>query len=247
MLRLRHPKWYALLLLALGLVLFVSAAHWQWQRAQFKQARADAFATALRSGRAPPLESVLNHQPTTDFALVQMAGTLDAEHLLLLDNQVQHGVVGVQVFAVLRAAGGGAVLADLGFVARPRDRSQRIVLPRIPATVNGIGLLTAAPAAGLRLGADHWAAPIRYPLLLTRIAPPALRALPGFPGIADPIVRLAPDPASGFKREWKLAGLSADQHRGYALQWASFAIAALVIFFLLHRPRHGVSDAASKA
>lgn len=247
MFRFRKPKWYALLMLCLGLALFVSAAHWQWQRAQFKQARADAFSAAIQMGMAPTLDSLLKTQPPEDFALVQIDATIEPERLLLLDNQVQDGSSGVRVFAPLRTTLGNSVLVDLGFVARVKERSQGIDLPTIPPSISGIGLLTRPPAAGLRLGSDQLPDPIRYPLLITRIEPAALRQLPGFPAIADQIVRLAPDSASGFHRNWQLVGLSADQHRGYALQWTSFAIATLVIFFLLHRRRPGDPDASRQA
>jgi cytochrome oxidase assembly protein ShyY1 len=44
----------------------------------------------------------------------------------------------------------------------------------------------------------------------------------------------APEAGSEFRRDWRPPGLSGDRHRGYALQWASFAAACLVLFLIFH-------------
>lgn len=230
------PRWYSLALLAAALILFGSAALWQWQRAHFKDQRARQFASALAGATATALDHWLATPAAPDVALVEVAGRIDRQRLLLLDNQVRNGVPGVQVFAPLRSADGHDLLVELGFVARP-DRQRPPVIPAFSPLLRGTALLTPAPAAGLRLGEDVPAGALRFPLLLTRIEPLRLRSLLGLPKLREAILKLPPDPTSGFIREWALPGLSADRHRGYALQWASFAVAALVLFFILHRPR----------
>jgi len=233
---LHTPRWYSLVLLAAALLLFGSAACWQWQRAQFKDRRAREFAAALAGGAAPALDQVLTTPGAAEFALVRVAGRLDRQRLLLLDNQIRHGLSGVLVFAPLYTAGGHTLLVDLGFVARP-DRQRPALIPEIAPLLRGRALLTPAPAAGLRLSEEVPAGPPRFPLLLTSIEPLRLRSLLDLPALGEAILKLPPDPASGFAREWTLPGLSADRHRGYALQWASFAIASVILFFLLHRNR----------
>lgn len=233
---LHTPRWYSLLLLTAALLLFGAAAHWQWQRAQFKDQRAREFAAAVIAPTAPNLDDWLAMPTGPEIALVEVAGQIDRERLLLLDNQTQRGVPGVSVFAPLRTEGGHTVLVDLGFVARP-DRQKPVPIPAFASALRGRALLAPAPAAGLSLGATDLAKPLQFPLLLIAIEPIKLRHLLDLPELGDAVLKLAPDPASGFVREWTLPGLDADRHRGYALQWASFAIAAVVLFVLLHRPR----------
>ena len=231
-----RPRWYSLLLLAIALAGFGSAAHWQWRRAEFKDAREQAFRAVLKDGDAPALDQLLTRLSDAEFALVELDARLDRRRLLLLDNQVHHGVVGVKVYAPLHTNTGQALLLDLGFVARP-DRRYPALIPDLPARIRGLALLMPAPAAGLRLGDPAALEAARYPLLLNRIEPVELRRLLALPELSASVLRLAPDPASGFVREWALPGLSAERHRGYALQWASFAIASLVLFAFVHHPR----------
>jgi cytochrome oxidase assembly protein ShyY1 len=53
---------------------------------------------------------------------------------------------------------------------------------------------------------------------------------------------LDPDPHSAYLRHWTANVMPPARHRAYALQWFSFAIAAVVLFFVLHRVKR--DDAA---
>lgn len=238
----RKPRFHISLIFLGMVVVFCFAARWQWQRATFKEVRAAAFTAAMNLPAQRRLGSALAAPASAGFDRVMVDGTLDGERLILLDNQIRDGKFGVEVYALLVSNDGMHVLAGLGWVASDPSRQQLPKIPAIPNPIHGEGLLTDPPAAGLQLGASSAIAQPTFPLLLTRIDPVQLRSLLRVPDLADRIVQLAPDTASGFLRQWQLSGLSADKHRGYALQWISFAIGTLVFFVLWHRPRKGKSS-----
>ena len=228
--------------LLLLIALFLSAAHWQWQRALVKEQTAAQFRVALQDEHPRTLSAALDAPRPSAAERVRIEGDLDRDRLILLDNRMRDGQYGVDVYALLNARAGRSVLLGLGWVAADRSRRTAPVIPPLPQSVSGLALLTAPPASGLRMGAASDLPGLRshnlqFPLLLSRVDIAGLRAAFDLPALPDRIAVLAADAESGFVRSWQLPGLSADRHRGYALQWLSFAIGTLVFFILWHRPR----------
>ena len=62
---------------------------------------------------------------------------------------------------------------------------------------------------------------------------PAIPADLGTP-VAPRLLLLDAEPDSAFVRSWTPAVMPPEKHRGYALQWFTFALAAVVIFVVLH-------------
>lgn len=129
--------------------------------------------------------------------------------------------------------GATAVLVNRGFLARGSDR----VAPPIVAPPAGEleleGLYAPPPGSGLRLGGNPLPKQAQWPKLtiyldLGEIAQDLGRS------VGDGVLLLDADPTSGFVREWTPQILPPERHRGYALQWFSFALAAIVIFIVLH-------------
>jgi surfeit locus 1 family protein len=232
----RKPSLQSSLPFMILIALCLTAAAWQWRRAEYKERLAAEFAIA--EATAPQrLSSALDSTKGSLGERVRIQGMLDRDRIILLDNRIRDGQFGVDVYAPLHDADGRQVMVGLGWIAADRSRRQSPVIPTLDSNVDAVALLTDPPASGLRLGADPIPDPPRFPLLLSRVDIPTLRVLLNLPGLADRIAVLEADPASGFQRSWQLPGLSADRHRGYALQWLSFAVGTLVFFILWHRPR----------
>ncbi len=221
------------------IAVFLSAGNWQWRRAEYKVNRAAEFAAALSEPARRPLSAALASPAAQGFERVRVQGELDRTHLLLLDNQMRDGRFGVQVYALLLESSGVEILVDLGWIASDSSRRLLPAIPDLPARIDGEALLTDPPASGLRLGAAAPQAGSEFPLMLTRIDPVELAVLLQRPGLSPRVLQLSTSPPSGFERVWRLPGLSADKHRGYALQWLSFALGTVVFFVLWHRPRRG--------
>jgi surfeit locus 1 family protein len=232
----RRPSLRSTLPFLALIALCLTAAAWQWRRAEYKERLAAEFQTA-QTGVAGPLAAALDAPGAGLSERVQIKGRLDLERLILLDNRIRDGQYGVDIYAPLHNVDGRWILVGLGWIAADRSRQQMPKIPGIDPDIDAVALLVPPPSSGLRLAADALPDPLRFPLLLSRIDIAALRAILNQPVLADRVAVLEPDPASGFVRSWQLPGLSADRHRGYALQWLSFAIGTFVFFILWHRPR----------
>jgi cytochrome oxidase assembly protein ShyY1 len=92
-------------------------------------------------------------------------------------------------------------------------------------------LLAPPPAAGLKLGDE--AEQQVWPRLLTHVDLGAAEQALGTP-LVDSVLLPAGE-ETGFVREFRPQTLSPDKHRGYAVQWFAFAVAAIVLFLVLHR------------
>lgn len=228
-------------LLAAALVAgFVSLGRWQLARGAQKQAMLDASAAALAERRALRLDEA-QARGAEGYDWVAATVRFQPTPVLLLDNQRRGERVGVRVLAVLRPDAGQPLLADLGWLPLPGDRSLPDVrLPEGPMPVQG--LLVPPPGAGLALGPAF--APVepvgrRPRWLLTRVDLPALSRALGV-SLAPRLLRLDPALPVGYARDLELLPntLPPERHRGYALQWfgLAFATFATALFMSLRKP-----------
>ena len=230
----RKPAWWLLLLLLVAECAFLAAARWQWHRGQFKDQRAREFAVALADlGQAPARDFASLADETADFSAAHLRGRLRSERVLLLDNRIVLGQYGVDVFVPLALDGGGFVMVNLGWIRA--DPSRRIApeLPEFDVALASGGLLAPAPAAGLAVDVATDAVP-GAPQMRLSILPHAISADLKLSPMLDRVFLPAPVAGGPFVRDWKPTGMTGDRHRGYALQWASFAVACLVLFLLFH-------------
>lgn len=226
-LRLRRPSWIAWSLLLAGLVLFVTAGTWQWQRAVYKDALYADFDSAF--GRPPvPLAQALTARELPRYQPVLLEGAWVPGRELLLDNRTRQGVPGVWVYSLFQPEGAAAIYVQRGWIPW-RDRRAP---PQVPAAegVRLQGLLAPPPAAGLKLGDD---AATGWPRVVTAVDLTAAEQALGTPLLDSVLLPAGEEP--GFVREFRPQTLSPDKHRGYAVQWFSFAVAAIVLFLVLHR------------
>ncbi len=235
----RKPAPWLVVLLLSAEVAFVAAAYWQWQRGEFKDQRAREFAAALTErDKAPQRDFNSLLASTADFSAARLRGHLLLEHVLLLDNRIVQGQFGVDVFVPLRLDGGGHVLVNLGWIAADRSRRVAPELPDIAKQFDASGLIAPAPAAGLssQVAIRHDAV---APQTLLAIVPHEIATALQVSPMLGRVFLPAPENASPFHRDWQPAGMNADRHRGYALQWASFAVASLILFVMFHVRRKG--------
>lgn len=243
--RLRRPSVFAVVLTLAGVVLFVRLGVWQLHRAAEKEVLLRRFATAASA----PLEdfsSVQRGAPAERYPHLRVHGRLLGDRMYLLDDQTRNGQVGVQVYAPFRADGHDRLLlVDLGFL--PREGADRS-LPRLPPVrdraVTLTGMYAPPPSPGLKLGGNALAAQKAWPKLTTYLdlqqVGDDLHA-----ELYPRVLLLDPDPATPYVRAWTPGFMPPARHRGYAFQWFAFAVAALVIFVILHRRREpGVDDDA---
>ena len=227
----RAPAW-AWALTAAAVALFVTLGAWQLGRGAAKQALvasvADTSAPAERLSAATPPPREL------ELRRAQATGRYLAGRQLLQDGQSLRQRPGYHVWTPLQLADGAVVMVDRGWI--PLDRAGFDgSAPAGEVTVRGFW--RGLPQPGLRLGAPPSCAPAPgYPATVLYPTAAELECLLGqaaMPGL----LLLDADAPGGFAREWSDFGFPPERHYGYAVQWLSLAVAALVIFLVVNRKR----------
>lgn len=244
MMRLRRPSVFAVLLTVFGIGVFCALGVWQLRRAAYKET---VLANFHHAASAPlvKLDATVADRIHDAYPHVEVTGVLDARRVYLLDDQMRSGRLGVMVFVPFVPDGSArTLLVDLGFLARMGPDSTSIPdLPPIPShPVTLTGIYAPPPLPGLKLGGNPLTRETTWPKLVTFIDVPEIAA--DLHARVYPHVLLTdPDPHSAYIRSWTANVMPPARHRAYALQWFSFALAAIVIFFVLHRvPRDDATD-----
>ncbi|WP_266156544.1 SURF1 family protein [Dyella silvatica] len=235
---LRRPSWWAVLLTLAGTLLFLHLGVWQLHRADEKEEILRRYATAATA----PLRdfaAVADAPPNDAFARVQVRGEYLSDRVYLLDNPKHDQRGGVEVFVPLRIAGSDQLLlVDLGFL--PGNGTDQA--PQLPPLASGEqrlqGLYLPPPGVGYEMGGNALAQQAHWPK--TTIYFDAKQFASDLARPVYPLVlALDADPASIYVREHTLdfSSMPPARHRAYAFQWFTFALAAVVIFVVLHRRR----------
>ncbi|MFO1429597.1 MAG: SURF1 family protein [Candidatus Competibacteraceae bacterium] len=218
------------------LPILLSLGFWQLRRAHEKEALQMAFQAAVNASYTP-IADLDPTAPETRYRGVIAPGRYDADHQILLDNQIQDGQPGYQVFTPLRPAGQtAAILVARGWVPLGPSRRQ---LPDLQVTTTPVtvrGRLSQPPSPGLRLaepvGADSWPHVVQY-IDYERLA----QAL-GYP-LLPVVLLLDPAAENGYRRDWRpqLGEFGPERHVGYAVQWFALAATLIVIYFVVNIKR----------
>ncbi len=210
--------------------MFVRLGVWQLERAEDKQALLDLY-NARQLSSPIALDDALA-MPDPRFQPVHLEGTYWRDRQFLLAHQVVQHQPGFHVLTPLQTRDGLVVLVNRGWVPHNGDYQNLPYLPLTDATgpQQVTGFLTPPPGIGMRLG--------------------DAAMFPGFPRVVQYVdmdqvsdalevtvvpflVKLSPEADHGFLREWTVVPFSPDKHRGYALQWFSFAGALIIIVGVL--------------
>ena len=238
MIRLRRPTWFAVLLMLCGVAVFVALGVWQLRRAQEKEVLLARFAHAASAPLQPFAVVEKNGSSADVYPHVRMRGSFAAHRAYLLDNRMHAGQLGVDVFMPFTPDSRDRVLlVDLGFLPR---QGVREALPDLPPLsqkeIELGGLYAPPPAPGLKLGGNPLTHETSWPKMLTYIDMDAIAA-DLHRQVYPRVLLLDPDPASPYVRQWTPDVMPPARHRAYAFQWFTFALAAIVIFFVMHRRR----------
>lgn len=233
---LRRPSWFAILLTLAGVVMFVRLGVWQLHRADYKARLLSLFADAAAAPTVP-FSTVEGGVDDDAYPHVAARGHFIADRYYLLDNKTHAGRVGVEVYAPFAVTGTGRrLLVDLGFLPRTPNNA----LPHLPPLASGDveirGLYAKAPRPGLKLGGDALGRQDGWPKLSIYIDLDEIGGDIGHP-MFPRVLLVDPDQSTTYIRQWVPDTMPPSRHRGYAFQWFSFAVAALVIFLIVHRRR----------
>ncbi|HJU08870.1 MAG TPA: SURF1 family protein [Rhodanobacteraceae bacterium] len=237
MIRLRRPSVFAVLLTLCGVAIFIALGIWQLHRARYHEAVLAHFAGAALAP-VRPFAAVEHSAPADVYPHVQVRGRYAAHRAYLLDNRMHAGQLGVDVFVPFTPDNRDRVLlVDLGFLPRQGPEEVLPELPPVPQQEIALsGLYAPPPAAGLKLGGNPLTHEKSWPKLVTWIDPKAIAA-DLHRHLYPRVLLLDADPASPYVRQWTPEVIAPARNRAYAFQWFTFALAAVVIFFVMHRKK----------
>ena len=235
---LRRPTPFAVRLTVAGVLAFVALGVWQLKRADEKELLVRRYAAAV----VAPQRDFAQVPPVTADSLparVRGRGTYRADRVYLLDNPRHDERGGAEVYVPLQLDEHAPwLLVDLGFLPGNGDGK----LPDPPALLTGAvtlqGLYQPPPGHGFEMGGNallqqtHWPKSTIY-LDLAQVQPDL-----GHP-IYPWVLALDAEPSAIYQRQhvFDFSSMPPARHRAYAFQWFTFAVAAVVIFVVLHRKR----------
>ncbi len=201
---------------------------WQLERAEYKAALEDRFAVnTAATPRTPEAWLATGDEAAWQFRPARARGTPMPHRQYLLDNRTRQGRAGYHVLTVL-ARPGAALLVNRGWLPVGADRQKLPDIGLAAQPVELSGSLVPIPETGLLLGASGYEAG-GWPRVVQVVD---LERIAGQTGETLLPAMLLLDPAhpACFACEWTpVAGISAERHRGYALQWFSLATALVII------------------
>lgn len=212
----------------------VALGAWQVQRGQEKAAAFEDFenasAGAARDITGLPLGEI-NALPR--FERVALRGHYLSGRHFLLDNMPRNGRPGHHVLTPFEVEGAAhVVIIDRGW--RPGRAADSDANSLDAAGEHVAGMLAGFPQPALQLDAkpayEGWPRIVQFPQA------PDLAAMLERP-VAVPRLLLDEQAAFGFVRDWEPPGIPPARHYAYAFQWFGLALALIVIFFVVARPK----------
>jgi surfeit locus 1 family protein len=220
-------------LAALGaVVLFASAAYWQFGRMVQKQALRFALDAANKSSPVA-LPNGIADWTAWRYRPVLVTGVFDSAQQILIDNKIQNGQVGYHVVTPLQLTDARIVLVDRGFVPGGADRR---ALPQVPPPAGEVtvrGRVALVSEQYLELKRSPPVGP-----LWQNLDPKRFAAISGIPVLPIVIEQTAPlDAKDTLVRDWPPPDLGVEKHLSYAVQWLTFAALAIGFWFYFNLRR----------
>ena len=223
-----RPSWAASSGLVLILPIFIALGFWQLHRAEEK----GLLMAQRQHGLVEPVlasDSDAWASEENRYRRVELAGEFDSAHQFLLDNQIVNQQAGYAVLTPLRIQGReSAVLVNRGWLAVGKDRTQLPVIGVKQAQVRFVGMIDKLPGVGFRLKGAEIPSP-GWPAVVQVADADRLSERLGYRVLPYQVL-LPPDAVDAYAIDWKPVSLHPETNQGYALQWFSFALLALVLY-----------------
>ncbi|KGJ97452.1 SURF1 family protein [Colwellia psychrerythraea] len=214
----------------------VKLSLWQYHRG-FEKEQRTARISQLNQQSPLTLSEVVNiaaeeqftgKESINDFP-VTITGEFNQNYIFLLDNQVEKSSLGYRVLQVVQTPT-HTVLVNLGWVQGSIDRN---ILPDVTAlhgqyTFHGHVRIVEQ---GIMLTEQDFTH-VSWPLRVQQIELAKFSSLINKP-LLPFVIYVDKEESLGYKKNWHPIVMPAEKHFGYAFQWATLAIAWLILMICL--------------
>ncbi len=225
------PKIWTVIVTIAFVILFVELGKWQLSRADEKN---EQFYQLEKLSKEPivTIPGSLIKLEDYQYREIEVRGVYQSEYTIYLDNKMHNGRAGYHVLTPIKISNSSLnVVINRGWVATGSDRS---ILPEVPNVLGEIlvtGLVASPDIRTLELS-DH----ISTGAVWDNYNLQRYQEATGLE--LQPIMVLQKDNVEdGLIREWDRPESGAAKNLGYAFQWFSLAVTAIIIFLVLNVKR----------
>ncbi len=219
------------ILALMGLGITLSAAHWQFNRATYKEDLLREYREKQSNERINLNEETIRGEVDLRYTRVAVVGQFLPEKTLFLDNKVNQGVAGYQTVVPLRFANANlhkkrdlVVLVNRGWTAWGKERTPVNKLSEYGDTIKIEGIIDFEDKNIFKLGNIGVKANLR-PYLNIKEAEDYLGMK------LENIIIYEEPPKSKFYSSFKTPDFGISTHRMYMGQWLIFAALILALYF----------------
>ncbi|MCF6289078.1 MAG: SURF1 family protein [Proteobacteria bacterium] len=212
-------------------VLMTNLGFWQLNRAQEKE----ELLVLLADDRISDIVNKQQIKQLSKYANIKITGHYLNAPQLLLDNQINHQVVGYHVFTPF-------VITDIGLIIMvnrgwvDKNKYDENILPIDTSLRTLSGKLNNTPQVGMQLGEISLAANKPIQLITyyndtkvsTFLHEQICKSLDCL--VSNKIMWLDANEKDGFKRDWNPFIMPPSKHIGYAVQWFSMTLVLIMLF-----------------
>jgi surfeit locus 1 family protein len=213
-------------------VLTMWLGNWQSERAETKRALQARYDAALEEAPIHVGNTLLDRDSVL-YRRVEVEGTFDDAHTILLDNRVFDGVAGYHVLTPFKIKGSRlAILVNRGWIATGRSRDQLPLIPAPQGLIKLVGVATDPHSRYVELMHGTSQGRVWQNLDFERFTA-------SYGSILQPVLLLQTSQAEdGLVRDWPRPDTGISMHVSYAVQWYSLAATLAVLWLVLNVKRH---------
>ena len=210
---------------AVFLIVFCILGQWQIHRYAFKKNLVDSYHHGLTAISKTP-QALTGPVEALQFQPVDTVGIYDNAQTILVQNRVYHDQLGYEVLTPLRMRGDAKLLlVDRGWI--PQSKAGDLAAPADEQPVHGH--IKIDNEYQFILG-DNVLASEGSQKVIQRIDLNDISRITN-ETFYPCVLRLNPEEANGFVREWTISAMQPVRHLAYAAQWFAMGLIVLIAYF----------------
>ena len=230
----RKPTWQSIIATIAGVFFLSSLGIWQLQRADEKNQIQQE--NESRKNKPPQeLNFPITNPASLRFQRIRVQGRFISNKQFVLDNRYLDHQVGFNILTPFELHNSDkVVLVDRGWLPLKGSREKLPIIDVDEDLRTLVGVVYVPYGKAFSLGeidnSTSWPRLIQYldfQELSIRLEHELLPLT----------LRMEKNQADAYKAQWAIYASSSKSNLGYAFQWFAMALALLVIFIVLHRPR----------